>query len=403
MNIANLVVTKGLVAASSNKLPQLIQITAETIDVHNEPVQLTWRNVGQDGATSEPFATATLHYGEPTSWMGSWVPTTHLIQSRIQDLERMAAEGKASRFSNKMAYTLFAANLVDYAEKYRGMQSVVMNGLEAFADVQLSTKEGGIWTVPPYFIDSVAHLAGFIMNCSDAMDVKNNFCVTPGWASMRFAKPLTAGAKYRSYVKMIPTVEDPQVYLGDVYILQDDEIIGMVGGIKFRRYPRLLISKFFSAPEAGGGPIEAAKPETTTPAPKAAPKAAPTEPAVPVNKEPTPPLTPDGSEDGDLPMNKPSAKPDGGAKKAAAAASNEPATPTNGIVAQALDLIANEACVDKSELGEDVAFADLGVDSLMSLVIAEKFQTLGVKVSGSLFLDYEKVGDLTGWLEEYHS
>lgn len=79
-----------------------------------------------------------------------------------------------------MTYTLFASKLVDYAEKYRGMQSVVMHELEGFADVQLTTKESGVWTVPPYFIDSVAYLAGFIMNCSDAMDTQNNYCVTSG-------------------------------------------------------------------------------------------------------------------------------------------------------------------------------------------------------------------------------
>ncbi len=42
-----------------------------------------------------------------------------------------------------MAYLLFANNLVDYADKYRGMQSVVLHGLEAFADVLLSSEKGG--------------------------------------------------------------------------------------------------------------------------------------------------------------------------------------------------------------------------------------------------------------------
>ena len=90
------------------------------------------------------------------------------------------------------------------------------------------------------------------MNVSDAMDTKANFCTTPGWASMRFARPLVAGERYKNYVKMIPTVENPDIYLGDVYVLQGGEIIGFVGGIKFRRYPRLLLNLFFSAPDDGG-------------------------------------------------------------------------------------------------------------------------------------------------------
>ena len=280
------------------------------------------------------------------------------------------------------------------------MRSIVMHDLEAFAEVELTTKESGVWTVPPYFIDSVAHLAGFIMNCSDTIDTRNNFCVTPGWNSMRFATPLVPGAKFCSYVKMIPTVEDPQNYLGDVYVLQDDAIVGMVSGIKFRRYPRLLLSRFFSPPDKAGA--AEAKPQFTAsqaPAPK---PGAPTG----VVAVPTPPPSHHGSHDylDQLHANKPTAKPDGEVE-AAAAPSAEPATPVaSGITARALELIANEAGIELSDLQDETSFADLGVDSLMSLVIAEKFRKdLNVKVSGSLFLDYPKIGDLTQWLQEYYS
>jgi hypothetical protein len=141
---------------------------------------------------------------------------THLIQVRIEAPEQLAEEGIANRFSHNMAYLLFAKILVDYADKYREMQSVVMHELEAFADVTLTREKGGVWTIPPYLVDSVAHLAGFVMNVFDANDMNDTFCVTPGWTSMRFASLLVAGAQYPSCVKMIPTVEDPTVYLGDV-------------------------------------------------------------------------------------------------------------------------------------------------------------------------------------------
>jgi monodictyphenone polyketide synthase len=396
MDIANLVVTKGLVAQNSNKTPQLIRITAATADIRSSAVNLTWQNADSDGIASEPFATANIKYGEPTEWICSWTPITHLIRSRIEDLERLAAEGKANRFSRNMAYTLFASNLVDYADKYRGMQSVVMHELEAFAEVQLSTKESGVWTVPPYFIDSVAHLAGFVMNCSDAMDARNNFCVTPGWKSMRFAKPLNPGAKYRSYVKMIPQVEDPMVYLGDVYIMQDEVVIGMVGGIQFRRYPRILLSRFFSSPDKA-----AATAPTPTLAASQGPAPAPAAPRDAASDPEPAPSHHDSHEP--LPTNLPAARPIGKIKDTAAA-SVESVAPSSGITAQALELIAKEAAIEISALEDDIGFSDLGVDSLMSLVIAEKFQKeLNVKVGGSLFLDYPKIGDLRTWLEEYQS
>jgi len=88
----------------------------------------------------------------------------------------------------------------------------------------------------------------------------------------------------------------------------------------------------------------------------------------------------------------------------AAAPSVESAAASGSITAKALMLIAREAALEISDLEDDASFSDLGIDSLMSLVIAEKFRTeLDVKVGGSLFLDYPTIGDLRKWLEEYYS
>lgn len=309
--------------------------------------------------------------------------------------------GVANRFNRNMAYLLFANNLVDYHDKYRGMHSVVLKDLEAFSDVILSTENGGSWTVPPHFIDSVVHLAGFVCNVSDSMDTKSNFCITPGWQSMRFARPLIAGEKYRSYVKMIPTLEDDATFLGDVYILQRDTIIGLVKGIKFHRYPRILLGRFFSAPDEEKAPtvISAASigaHATTATNAVLAPK----QPSInPVNTMPLSPAphTPASSDSHASSMLE---EPRFG--KVQADKVPDTGNP-HSITARALDIIAKESALDLADLTDDAHFANLGVDSLMSLVIAENLrEQLGVVVSGSLFLEYPTIGDLRAWLEEYH-
>jgi monodictyphenone polyketide synthase len=375
MNITNLDVRKGLVANKNPESQQLIQVAA-TSHIDTNRAELTWFNVQAGGTLDEPFATATLLYGDSEEWLASWVPITHLIQGRIEDLERLAISGTANRFNHAMAYLLFAKSLVNYANKYRGMQSVVLHEYEAFADIELSSERGGSWTVPPYFIDSVAHLAGFVMNVTDAGDTTNNFCVTPGWRSMRFAKPLVAGGKYRSYVKMIPTADDPSVYLGDVYILQDGIIVGVVGGMEFRRYPRILLSRFFSAPDDANAPPVAMASSSSKPSVMTV------EPPVVNGAKATPAVKEIDSTNGaeSVDMN------------------------SDTTTAKALLIIASESGQDLADLTDDASFADLGVDSLMSLVIAEKLRTdLGVVVGGSLFLEYPTIRDLRSWLEEYYS
>ncbi|KAG8169429.1 hypothetical protein KVR01_000174 [Diaporthe batatas] len=417
MEIVDLEVRRALVANSKADSKQLIQVSITTTNIATNRASMQWHNVTDDGnvVDEEPFATATLAYGDAKGWLSSWTPASHLIQGRIEELERLATAGTANRLSGNMAYLLFAKNLVEYADKYRGMKSVVLNGLEAFANIVLSTEKGGSWTVPPFFIDSVAHLAGFIMNVSDAINTQENYCVTPGWRSMRFACALEPGAAYRSYVKMIPTEQDPTVYLGDVYVLQPEThtIIGMVQGIQFRRYPRILLNRFFSPPDGASAPTVAAAPGSV---------------AV-VKKKETPAMTSADRFRNDIAVTASAPAPmpivngfktEGyngdhgpGVEKAsdnvtrtpeAAEVSTNLDVEADTITSKALRIIAGEAGLDLAEVSDDSGFAELGVDSLMSLVIAEKFrEQLNVVVNGSLFLEYPTLGDLRAWLEEYYS
>lgn len=423
MNIANLEVTKGLVANAKTDQPQLIRVSIATEDITAGAADMEWYNVDEADNVQEPFATANVFFSDTNDWTTSWSPMTHLIKGRIDDLNRLAQDGTATCFSRSMAYTLFANNLVNYADKYRGMRSVVMNGFEAFANVRLTTEKGGTWTVPPYFIDSVAHLAGFVMNCSDASDVTGTYCVTPGWRTMRFAKPLTAGSDYQSYVKMIPTTEDPTVYFGDVYILQDGEIVGMVGGIQFRRYPRILLKKFFSPPDSAEGKSNPAGKSSSTSETSTAAKGTTSAPPKATNVAPSKKshwqfqAGPDKaqkpqSQTQNVEPDSTQAEPEAPAPKEEApkedtapdVKTEQPAADDNSVSAKALDLIASEVGVDRSELSDDTSFANIGVDSLMSLVLAEKFRDgLGIESSSSLFLEYPTIGDLTAWLVEYHS
>lgn len=281
-----------------------------------------------------------------------------------------------------MAYTLFK-NVVDYTERYRGMQSVIINDYEAYSEITLFPEEAGIWHIPPHWIDSVAHLAGLIVNGSDASNTADYFYVTPSWESMRFSKPLEAGQSYRNYVKIIPT-EEKGVWAGDVYILQGNRIIGMVGQIKFRQFPRLLMGRFFSPKKET---VETPKSQETD-RPSVSihlPTPATTATLIPTS-------TPGVS---DTPAKAP-VVPAVQETKASAAPASAPtqAKEETPILKRVVDLIAAETGLDQSELTDDTLFSSIGVDSLMSLVLAEKFKAqLRVEIKSSLFLECPTIGD----------
>ena len=72
------------------------------------------------------------------------------------------------------------------------------------------------------------------------------------------------------------------------------------------------------------------------------------------------------------------------------------AAPATGELAErTFDIIAEELAVDHSELLDDVQWADLGVESLMSLIISNKLrEDLKLEVESSWFTDYASVGAL---------
>jgi asperthecin polyketide synthase len=74
----------------------------------------------------------------------------------------------------------------------------------------------------------------------------------------------------------------------------------------------------------------------------------------------------------------------------------------SGIIGDCIGLIARETGLEVSEITDETTFVQIGVDSLMSLVLAEKFRSeLQLDIKSSLFLDCLTIGDLKGWMEQY--
>jgi asperthecin polyketide synthase len=389
MNVSDMEVLHAQVAQSDKSCAQLLMLEAN-IDLAAQAMIVHWYNVSVDGTRSEnSFASATVLFEDPAAWQSEWERVEHFVKGRIEALSRMAVDGTANKLSKNMTYNLFK-NVVDYTDKYRGMQSVVLDEHEAFADISLVPETHGTWHTPPHWIDSVFHLAGFIMNGSDASNTKDFFYVTPGWDSSRLAKPLKPDAPYRSYVRMFPSKE-PNMYAGDVYLLQNDVVVGMMGQIKFRRVPRLLMSQFFSPPDvkkSNGG----SNPQHVTP----------THPAVST----TPKTVTVNSEEIVQKLNTKAQTVHASAQSQKtpeiAVASKPVVTQENSVIADCLRLIARETGLDPDELTDDASFVELGVDSLMSLVLSEKFRTeMQLEIKSSLFLEYSRIGELKGWLEQY--
>ena len=378
INVADFEYHEPVVKQRSTSNAQPILVAAEA-DLDKMEVHIKWFNPAKELW----YCHATVFYEHPSSWLSTWSRSAKLVSSRVEALNDLAATGKASKLTANLAYHLFG-KLVNYSKMYQTMQSVILNEDEAVAEVLLPPDTSGTWTVPPHFIDGVVSLSGFILNGGTHFDNTNNFFITPSWKSMRFAKPLTPGGRYLAYVRMVPA--DSHSFVGDVYILQGPEIVGVVEAILFRQFPRLMLNRFFRPPDA------LAKTAVKMPA-----KSESLPRPVPAFTPPSPTQTLDAlaSSPAIVPQDvqtKGSTTPDQNAGLLCGSPVNARAT---DITSSALILVAKELAVDISLLTDEAQIADLGLDSLMSIVMSQRLrEELGIEIRDAFFLEISTIGDL---------
>ena len=356
---------------------QHLQIEA-TADLETNQVQVKFRSASPDGQKIiAEHAFGTVKYEDKEAWKEEWRRTQFMVETQISLLKQKLFTGAAHKVLRGMAYKLFKA-LVSYDAKYRGMEEVILDGkqTEATAAIRFqTTPEDGSFFCSPYWIDSLAHISGFIVNASEHVDSDNSVYISHGWGSIKISKPLSVDGKYQSYVRMQPAPGN--ISVGDVYILEGDEVIGLVTGLKFQNIPRralnIMLPPVGQKGAAQKGPTKPSTAATTTTPPK---KSAPL-------------------------LLKPQSSAPLKARKISKAAKT-PKANSNNMTSRVMKIIAEETDVDMSELVDDAAFENLGVDSLMSLTISAKFrEDLELEISSTLFTDFPTVGEMKKFFSQY--
>ncbi|KAI1621793.1 polyketide synthase [Exophiala viscosa] len=331
-----------------------------------------------NGKKDVVHAKCVIRFEDAAAWKEEWSKTSYLIQSRIDLLKHKMENGEADKVSRSMAYKLFGA-LVDYSDIYQGMQSVIFDGPEFEATSTIKLRAGpndGDFFFSPYHVDSACHLSGFTVNAT--VNRMEECYISHGWGNLRFTEPLKHDKQYFAYVKMQP-VAGSKMRAGDVYVFNENkEVIGVAGAVRFQCIPRKLMDVMMPKPKA------AAAGKASVSAAPAASKVA----ASPVGK-PAAPVQATVS----APAPKPKVKKSVKAPKIKAP--TPPKASSGGLVARAFDIIAKEIDVEQNELNDDIQWADMGVDSLMSLTISGKFrEDLELEVESTLFTDFASVGAL---------
>ncbi|KAI9795935.1 MAG: Type I Iterative PKS [Piccolia ochrophora] len=369
MNVKSMEVSKPVIVAATNTSePHLLQVTA-TADLSTKKVDLEYSSVDLKNRSRISNAHCFVEYGDALEWSSHWARSAYLIQSRVKVLESGVEGGDVQRILRGMAYKLFGA-LVQYAESYRGMEEVLLHSSqrEAAAKVrfQADSKEGNFY-FSPYWIDSLAHLSGFVLNANDAVDSKTRVFISHGWESMRFAVPFSAEKTYRAYVKMQPEAGST-IMAGDVYIFEGEVVVGLIEGLKFQQIPRTLLDHLL--PPAGKAATVKKSVVPATPAPS-------------VGKAKVSNHIRSTVIQSDM-------------------VQSVQVSPGPSIADRVREIIAAEVGIAPEEMSEHSQFSELGIDSLLSLTIIGRLrEEFDLPFSSSLFLECATFGALRKNLRQY--
>ena len=229
INVTNMIIEKPLIATGSG--PQLFRASC-TLTWEARCASVKLYSVTSEGKKIADHCRCTVLFEDKEAWRRDWRRNAYLIKSRIESLDKDVDQGESHKLKRGLAYKLFSA-LVDYSPHYQGMQEVILNSkqLEATAKVEFQTteKEEDHY-FSPCWVDSLGHIAGFIMNANDGNDSKRQVFINHGWESMRCATRFSRGPTYRTYNRM--QLVEGTVYAGDTYIFNGDEVVAVFKGVK---------------------------------------------------------------------------------------------------------------------------------------------------------------------------
>ncbi|GAP85116.2 putative polyketide synthase [Rosellinia necatrix] len=238
----------------------------------------------------------------------------------------------------KLLYKLYG-NVVKYSTRYQGITEAFIQEtpnslemLEAVAKVKLigtPIGERNHFTMSPYHSDSLVHIGGFLVNIALFQNGDmDTIYFSSGIDRITLFDELSENTTYHSYAQIINSLNGKLMV--DIYIFNEDQIVGIVKGLTFHKVRRDVLRTFLHETEIDKanltGKISARRFEMTG--------HRATLPEIPLQL----------------------------------------ASKTVNMADAFISTLVSETGVNQDDITDDTELAEIGVDSLMGLAIARKMQ-----------------------------
>lgn len=302
-----------------------------------------------------------------------WDKTSFFINSRMGEIIRGAKEGRGHRVQPGIFYALFA-NTVEYDPSFKCLKEAFVSEdfQEAAAEIVLgSDPEGSSFTASPYRGESLVHLAGFVLNANPSRPrAAETTFMMDNLESVEMPDPaaLAPGKTYTTFARVSRRTEDSATC--DVWVFDSisQRLVMQCSGLRFHEVSNSvlerLLGKTKTLPKASIDISASAKEQVTA---IVEPRDA-------------------------LHVQHQCAAPEP-AKTVPVSGAREPAS--SRVFQVILESIARETGTEISQLTDDIAVADVGVDSIMAIEItAAVKKQAGEDLQVSFLLEYPTIGEL---------
>ncbi|KAE8350732.1 conidial yellow pigment biosynthesis polyketide synthase [Aspergillus coremiiformis] len=357
--------TKHLVGSDGELITTVSMKGSPSNEIH-----VTWKASLLERGPSYDLGSCTLTVcNSIENLQDSWDRISYFIKARMDEIIRSAKDGRGHRFRPDIFYALFGAS-VQYDSQYKGLKEAFVSDdfSESAAELILQKDPPDTrFVASPYWGEISANLAGFTVNANpqNQLDASGTSFINSGFDSFEQTVAFKPERSYFTYVRVSQVDKDTKSC--DVFIFDSEyRLMAQISALKFRRISNDILGQILSGKSRTSGarinkgPKVAQKQE----APKVASKAI----------EPSPEV-----------------------KETAAPASNE-------AFEVMLESIAKETGIDVLELTDDVAPAELGVDSIMAIeVTATVSNATGLELLPSFLVEHPTIGELRRALQSMSS
>ncbi|CZR53709.1 related to polyketide synthase [Phialocephala subalpina] len=346
--VIDLNMTKSLVVSGEDP-EQTIRAHA-TVDPSRDFVTLQISS-GSSDISSEHATCRVLVHKDGNPKTSEWHRVQRLVKMRVDSLCDPARSDSCHKMATELMYKLFDS-IVEYDSPFRILDNICVakDFQDAVAELRmLPPTSRGTFTHDIFCVDTLVHLPGFLLN-SSLTKPKDDLHIASSIGRVVILEDLSENRPLTCYATTRQTGEGTTFC--DVYLFRDAHLVALVTDICFRKISR----KIFSA--MTNNDLAPTRRQTR------GLQTAPSQTKLP------------------------------SLDQAQALEFSQRSLESQSLFSLLLEVIASETGVELNEIRPESCFADLGVDSHMSMAITAEFnERTGMQLPAAFFHNYPRVAD----------